>query len=417
MHNLIESLFIHGWRGFIISRRNALLALAALILFQRCSTSTEQADPYADWIPVANRYARSFQIMQKGDDRLLICFGAGGRTDTAGIYLVGEDALNGIQPLPQLREVVVASTTQLPFFSALEKDHLIRGVVHAGDLFDRSIAARVAEGSIRDVGTAEGLDQEQIHAIKPQAIFDHPFGRNLRGGSTVPVINVTEYLEEHPLGRAEWLKFFGVLFRDEERADRLFDRIEERYRTAAAASALFLDTPVVFFASSWQGQWFAPPANSYMARLITDAGAAYALADHQAEGNITLDLESVLHKVRRSDHFGMILSTRDSITALTLAAGEPRLARIPAVNMGGFHGNTALTDLFGQAILEPDIVLSDLMKIFHPADTGTVEFRYFKPLQPVTNATDRPRAPGIVDRSPADDAAHARRSSSRSRVH
>ena len=380
-----------------------------------CTQPVDRRISLEDWEPIENEYARSYQILRKDEQRILISFGPAGRNDTAGIYLIGGSPVNDLQPIPQLTNVIVASTTQLPFFTSLGKEDLITGVVHLAEVFDRKIKQKASAGTIKEVGTADGMDQELIMSLRPQAIFDHPFGRNLRGTSSqIPVIHITEYLEQHPLGRAEWLKFFGTLLNAEEQAAALFDRIEERYRAVTITAARNDRRPAVFFASSWQGQWFAPPANSYMATLITDAAAIYALADQEAEGNITMDLETVLHKVRRSDHFGMILSSADSVTARVLAAGEDRLARIEAVNGGGFYGNSATTDLFGAAILEPDVVLTDLLNIFHP-DTSTAEFRYFKPLlQPIRNATDPLRAPDTADRSPAGDAAHARRSSSRS---
>ncbi len=335
------------------------------------------------WEPVKNRYATAFQILTLDEQKLVLTFGPGGTSDTLGMYLVGQEPVGIVVPLPPLDRIVVATTTHLPYLAVLGRERSVVGAVHLTEVFNEQITELVRSGQIREVGTANGLDQELLVSLRPQAIFDDPFGKTLRSAviSSIPVIHITEYLEEHPLGRAEWLKVFGVLMGEERLADSLFREIESRYEVAALKATANERRPVVFFGSNWQGQWFAPPANSYMATFITDAGAEYVFSDIN-EGNITLDLEKVLHKVRRSDHFGMILSKPDSVTALDLAGGETRLEKIKALTIGGFFGNTVTSDLFGQALLEPDVVLKDLSRIFHPEMGDTLPARYFRKVDP-----------------------------------
>lgn len=362
--------------------RALLLLLISAWLFS-CSGTTTQHETFVGWEPVKNEYATYFQILRKNGDQVLIVFGPGGRSDTAGTYLIADQPVNGLQPLPAINKIVVANTTHHPFITALGREEMVVGAVHLNEVVDPKIKALAANGSIKEVGTADGMDQELIMSLTPQVILDHPFGKNLRSSNKgIPVIHITEYLEEHPLGRAEWIKFFGALLGEEQQALRTFQEIHHRYHAVAEQALRFEKKPAVFFGSTWEGQWFAPPANSYMARLIKDAGGDYCFADQEAEGNITLDLESVLHKVRRSAHFGMILHSPDSITANSLAGGEARLEKIPAVEAGGFYGNTYTSDLFGQALLEPDVVLSDLMKIFHRDSLDASDGRYFKALAP-----------------------------------
>lgn len=357
------------------------------------------------WDPIQNEFALFFQVLQKDEQKILICFGPAGRTDTAGIYLVRGNEAGDIEPLPRLKNVIVASTTQLPFFTALHKERTISGVVHLAEVFDPRIRELAATGAIKEVGTADGLDQEAIISLAPQAIFDHPFGRNMHAGiGSKPTVHITEYLEPHPLGRAEWLKVFGILLEEEQQADEVFTAIRDRYLSVAREYGDHKERPLVFFASSWQGQWFAPPANSYMATLIEDAGGRYSFSDRKGEGNISMDLETVLHEVRKADRFGMILSTSDTITATVLAAGESRLASLKAVTEGGFFGNSAATDLFGQAVLEPDRMLADLVNIFHAPENSSPEFQYFQPL--VRNATVVERDPSLARDTVAPGPAH-----------
>ncbi|MDQ3101587.1 MAG: ABC transporter substrate-binding protein, partial [Bacteroidota bacterium] len=341
-----------------------LIGLSCMLL--SCSGRFDQSRSYLEWEPVQNEYATCFRVLRNNGQQLLIIHGPGATSDTTGIYLIGDAAVDGLDPLPSLQRIIAGTTTHLPFFTILGRENIIVGAVHLRDVFDHRIKALAGQGSIKEVGTADGIDHELITSLAPQAMFDHPFGKNVRtGNNALPVIYITEYLEEHPLGRAEWIKVFGLLTGEEQRADKLFQEIRDRYRMVAESAADLDKKPAVFFGSSWEGQWFAPPANSYMAQLIKDAGGEYSFADQASRGNLMIDLESVLHKVRRAQHFGMILHSWDSITALALAGGETRLEKIPAVEAGGFYGNTFTSDLFGQAVLEPDVVLMDLMNIFH----------------------------------------------------
>jgi hypothetical protein len=103
-------------------------------------------------------------------------------------------------------------------------------------------------------------------------------------------------------------------------------------------------------------------------------------ADREGAGNITLDLESVIERANRADHFGVLLAADHHVGIHDLSVGDPRLASIPSLREGGFHGNSATGDLFGRALLEPDVVLRDLRCIFQPATCAGHVPVYFKPM-------------------------------------
>ncbi len=326
-----------------------------------------------------NTHARYFQILGDRTERWLIVFGPAGRTDTLGIYHFGTNG-NVLATVAGVDRAIVASTTHLSFIAALGQEEKVVGATHLDQVFNERIKELAAAGKIKEVGVADGLDQEALVQAHAQIILDHAFGRVDHGSRIgVPVVRITEYLEEHPLGRAEWIKVFGLLFGAEEQSQQLFERIRAAYERTALNNIDVEHRPKVFFGSAWQGQWFAPPANSYMATLIQDAGGEYVFADSTGEGNITLDLETVIHKVRRADHFGMILAA-DRVDAAVLAGGDHRLMRLKAVNEGGFYGSTRTSDLFGQALLEPHVLLEDLAMIFHGTPEGGREPRYFLPV-------------------------------------
>jgi iron complex transport system substrate-binding protein len=325
------------------------------------------------WSDVPNRYARSFQVQRRATERRVIVFGPAGRADTLGVYGVP------FRPAGQeLDRIAVVSTTHLPFMRALGR---ASSVIAATNV--EQVADTVFHG-LADIGTADGLDKEELIGLRAQVLFDHPFGR---GGLVdevvpgVPVVLVAEYLEEHPLGRAEWLRFFGAIQGTDRKADSLFRAIEHRYQAEVERSTVLTERPTVFFGSAWQGHWFAPPPESYMATLISDAGGRYCFTDGERGKNITLDLEGVLQQAGRCDHYGMILAEAGRVTPSVLAGGDARLLTLKAIRTGGFYGNSATSDLFGQALLEPDQVLRDLRAIFHPRLVEGYRPVYFLPLR------------------------------------
>jgi iron complex transport system substrate-binding protein len=316
----------------------------------------------------------------RGADRRVLVFGPGGDVDTAGVYRLVGKAEAGERAIDSLlQRVAVVSTTHLPFITALGKGSLVAGVAHADQVRDAEIAARIKAGTTVEIARAEGLDRERLLALDPQLLFDYPFGRSeQRTTEFESTVVVTEYLEQHPLGRAEWVRFFGMLLGREHMADSLFEAIAHRYDTARDLSGLFSHRPKVLFGSHWDHRWYAPPGNSYMATLINDAGGDYCFSDTVADGNITLALEQVIRVGGDIEHLGVLLALPGKVDAMAMTGGDPRIAGLGAVRKGGFVGNSTRDDVFGQALLEPEVVLEDLRCIFHPAACMGHSQRYFR---------------------------------------
>jgi iron complex transport system substrate-binding protein len=353
------------------------IVLAGVALLSGCAPTTGEPVGDEGWVPVPLEHARCFELERRGDERRLTVFGAGGKADTVGVYLLGTSDDTGFHG--PIKRLAVASTTHLSYLHALHALPLVVGAAHMDELQDDTMRMEVKRFAA-EINTADGPDRERLIALAPEALLDYPFGQ---GGSTPPLhgmqrISVTEYLEEHPLGRAEWIRFFGVLVGKEHEADSIYYAIAARYRQAIRGRTD--DLPGVFFGSTWQNQWFVPPGNSYMATLIADAGGEYLYKDERQQGNITLDLEAVIEACTRSRYFGVLLAYPGTVDARLMVGGDVRLAAMSAVGRGGFVGNSATHDLFGKALLEPDMVLRDLVCIFHPGHCGGHEPRYFRPL-------------------------------------
>lgn len=365
--------------------RPVLVAVVTGALLGACTRPAAGFDPQG-WSPVPNRYARHFAVWQRGADRLVCVFADTAQRDTIGVYRFSEAGRTGTHFARALHRVVLGSTTHVPFMAALNELGAVAGCAHVAEVRDSLARAAFAKAGVQEVIGGDGLDRERILAMHPEAVLAYPFGRQENDRLAqlgIPVIEVAEYQEAHPLGKAEWIRFFGTLLGREREADSIFHAIAGRYE--AVRGAVPADRPTVFFGSTFQAQWFVPPGNSYMACLIADAGGRYLFADERGPGNITLDAERTVGYGAKAAVWGTILALPHDVTERDIAGGDTRILALPAFQAHRtFYGNSAQSDLFGEAALHPDVLLMDLRAILHPP-SGASEGRYFR--MPVQNGT------------------------------
>lgn len=371
-----------GWR---------LAALALWVASTACDDHTPVEQPERSALHlVPTAYAEHFERWEGDGNALLLVFGHGGKQDTVGRYWVGAahaTMRNREGPIPKdLRRLALSSTTHVPFLVALGASDRISACAHVGHVRDGSLKQRSARGEVKEISQGDGLDREALIALAPQLLFSYPFGTHDEGvlrSSGIQVVQVAEYLEEHPLGRAEWLLFFGAVLGQEHEADSLFTGIRERYERTRDLSGL-PRRPTVLFGSIWEGQWWVPPGNSYMARLIQDAGGSYLFAEQRADGNIPVDMETMVTTAGEADVWGMIAHVAGEPAARDFTGGDSRSAGFKAVKDHRlFIGNTRTADLFGQALIEPDRLLDDLRWILRTERGGEYSGTYFSTLSTI----------------------------------
>ncbi len=358
--------------------------VCAFVVLCACTTDQPVQFQQGSWTEVPNRYARCFSVFARGAERKVIVFGPAGRTDTAAVLYLGDQVvMHGALALPELKRIAVLSTTHLAYISALSRTDIVVAAAYLDRVRDRAARERIAKGSVIEIATADGIDREQLLRSRAQVIFDYPFGQAAHRATLkdLTFVPVTEYLEEHPLGRAEWIRFFGVLLNAEDRADSLYNAIESRYTQNVSMVSGEREKPRVFFGSAWQGQWHVPPGNSYMAALIKDSGGDYFFADRRSGGNIAIDLETVMVHAREADRFGAVLGQHGDVHALDVAGGDVRVAALPVFAHDAFYMDSERSDIFGQALLEPDVLLLDMIGVLHRSKLRAPPKYIFQPAQ------------------------------------
>ena len=269
-----------------------------------------------------------------------------------------------------VRNVICMTTLQLSNFIALDRLDAVRGVTSTRHLHNPQMQQRLRTGETQRIGIEGNFDNEVILHIAPELILISPFKRGgydaLREAGT-PLLPHFGYKETSPLGQAEWVRCIGLLLGEEARADSLFNAIADRYETLRALAAQVERRPTVFSGELRGGNWYAVGGRSYLAQLFRDAGADYFLRDDERSGGVTLDFEQVYAAAAGADYWRILNSFDGTFTYEALRAEDSRYTDFRAWKEHGvIYCNQRQTPFYEASPMQPDAVLADFIKVFHP---------------------------------------------------
>jgi iron complex transport system substrate-binding protein len=269
-----------------------------------------------------------------------------------------------------VRSVICMTSLQLSNFIKLDELGRVVGITSTRYLFNEEINHRLEDGRTRKIGIEGNFDNEVIMGVNPDVILISPFKR---GGYDavkevdIPLIPHTGYKEMSPLGQAEWIKFVGLLTGTEEKANSCFDEIERRYNGLKELTSNVKDRPVVFSGEMRGGNWYAVGGKSFLAQLFKDAGADYFLKDNQESGGVVLDLETVYFQAADARYWRIVNSYQGTFTYDVLKKNDDRYADFRAFKEKGIiYCNMREKPFYERMPVEPELILADLIKIFHP---------------------------------------------------
>ena len=293
--------------------------------------------------------------------------------------------------IPVERAITTASPL-LAQFELLGAPDRVVGHDRAARIYSEVFRERSAEGKLHDVGEPPHMNLERVISLEPDVVLINSLGAH---GETehklqeagLPVLVAGDWLEDDPVGRAEWLLVAAVLLQREAQAAHYLDGLRGRYDALRAVAARRIGDekgPAVVVNAPFQGVWSVPGGASYMARLLADAGAHYPWAEQERRGALHLELESVLARAADADIW-LNPGAAESLAAMLRI--DPRLAVFAPLETGRVYNFTARTrhgganDYFERGALEPDVVLADLIRIVHPHLLPDHELRYFQRLR------------------------------------
>lgn len=275
-----------------------------------------------------------------------------------------------------LRKIVCMSTTHVAMISALGEENSIAGMSGTGFMYSEDLKNRADSGYIKDVGYESNLNKELILKILPDVTMIYGVGSESSGyvGKIeelgINVIYNADYLETDPLGKAEWIKLFGALYCRERMADSIFNAESEAYnKLKSFIAGNITEKPQVLLGLPFKDTWFVSPGNSFISKLIEDAGGAYLWKDTKSSVSMPFGLENVYLKAVNADFWLNIGTVR---TKNEIHAVDPRLTDLSCFKRGNlFNNNNRVTDAGGNDFWEsgtvyPHLILQDIATILHP---------------------------------------------------
>jgi len=255
-------------------------------------------------------------------------------------------------------------------------------------VYDADVRARINEGRIVEVSAGSGLNVERLLKARPDLVLSNAVGaseyaaleRLRRAG--IPVLITAEWMEQHALARAEWVRLVGILIGEAASADSLFAAIEGSYTRLAASGRAMREGPTVLLGGPFRDQWFVSGGRSFMAGLIADAGGNYLWKNDTTAGGVPYGFEAVLAQARSADvwlHPGDWKSLADGTRQ------DARFKEFGAFRRGDVYNSDARShadganDYWETGVVRPDRVLADLLSLFHGTEDSLYYYRRLVP--------------------------------------
>ena len=366
------------------------MVLIVVVLLASCNNKEilRQTEPI--YTP---RYAEGFSIERdKASGEVLLCVKNPwqGAEDVRYYY--------PIDTLAPSQRIVTMSSSHAAMLDAVGCSDRIVGLSGCRFIYNSDLCKKIAEGKIGEVGYDSNFDFEKIHSLRADAVLLYGVSgeaktiTNKLDELRTPYLYIGEYLENNPLGKAEWVVALAYLCGVGEQGKEFFKGVEERYNALRNQKHCSAYRPRVMLNLPYRDTWFMPPHNSYMVQLIEDAGGTYILTENEnfstlnsqlSTKSMPISLEEALVLAMKSDfwiNLGQVASKAE------LCAVAPRFAEVDAVKFGRLYNNTKRTnesrgsDFWESGCVRPDLILADLVKILH-YEAPTDSLYYYKKIE------------------------------------
>src|SRR6267154_25183 len=360
-----------------------------------CKARKDSPKNSADSLHIKYASGFAFKVLDKGNKLVEVGYPYQGAKSGYKYLLVQKgneipphEADAAVITIP-LESIVCTSTTHIPLLDFLGETDKLIGFPTTDYISSEKMRKRIDEGKIKDLGIDKGMNIEELFLLKPAMVMGYAMSSDLGQLKKikelgVPVVLNAEYLEKHPLGRAEWIKFMGLFFNKEKEADSVFQVIEKEYLTTQALAKASTSRPTVMSGIVYGDAWFMPGGKNYSATLLNDAGCHYLWDDTESNGFLQISFESVFAKAKAADLWIGV----GSFKALQeIETSEKRYALFkPFKDKNVFTYNARQGAKGGSEFLElgylrPDIILKDLVKIAHPELLPEYQLYFHKRLE------------------------------------
>lgn len=288
-----------------------------------------------------------------------------------------------------IKSIVVTSTTHIPSLEMLDEEKSLVAFPNLDYISSENVRARIDAKKIREIGTNQSLNIEVLIDLQPNVIIgyginnNNPTLDNLQKSGLKVMLN-GDWNEETPLGKAEWIKFFGALYGKQKEANDIFSKITTDYFNTIEIAKKALTKPTVLAGDMYEDKWYLPKGTSWGSQLLKEANTNYLWAETRGTGSLSLSFETVLEKGQNAT----VWITSGQFSSLkAMADSNPHYKQFSAFQQKNVYTFTRKKSEKGGILYyelapnRPDIVLKDIVKIMHPELLPNYELYFFEKLK------------------------------------
>ena len=281
-----------------------------------------------------------------------------------------------------VKDIVIYTSVHAAIIDQLHETDKVIGVCEPRYMDTPAIQEGIQAGRIADLGAATSPNIDKMIEIGAELVIASPFQNSSYGPVEkigIPIIEGADYMEAFPLGRTEWIRFYGLLFGKEEMADSIFKETEQAYLSLKDLTANIDNRPTVLSEKKFGSSWYVPSGDSYMAHLIEDAGADYMFKDLPGAGSTPLAFETVFDKAIHADIWLVKYNQSSEMTYNDLRSEYTPYENFDAFKKKRIYTcNTGAVPYYEEFPIHPEYLLKDLIWIFHPELVFGYSPRYFR---------------------------------------
>ncbi|MCP4882804.1 MAG: ABC transporter substrate-binding protein [Flavobacteriales bacterium] len=288
-----------------------------------------------------------------------------------------------------VKKMVATSTTHIPMIEILDETNSLIGFPTTDYISSKKTVARVRNGEVKDLGNEQDFNTEVLISLQPDIMVAFSMGKSGKlyqniEKNGIPVVFNGDWLEDSPLGRAEWIKFFGALFNKNEEADSIFKAIEQDYLEAKKIALQAKIKPTIMSGVLFKDKWNLPAGESFTAQLYKDANTDYLWKTSSGQGSLILSFESVFEKAKKADYWigSGYYTTLEELESANMHYQEFETYKTKQIySFSKRRSENGGVEYFEFGPLRPHIVLKDLIKVVHPELLPTYEPYFLQRLE------------------------------------
>lgn len=284
-----------------------------------------------------------------------------------------------------LHNLCVSTSVHVNLMMQLGALQDVKSICEGQYILSDSIQNVIHSGQIKDVGSALNPSVERIVSAGTDALLLSPFegaGFGALEKTGIPIVQCADYMETSALGRAEWMKFYGMLVGKQQEADSLFRIVEKNYLRLKAVAAKAKERPKLLVDMLNGNTWYMAGGRSIYGQLYRDCGADYSVASPQVSGSEAMSLEKVMSTALDADVWIVKYGRSADYTLQSFAKENAAYPKFKALKEGRVYGcNTQHIPFYDEVPFRPDLLMQDIIRILHPDLLPQAPLNYYSKME------------------------------------